>query len=172
MRVEEYTQFAGQVQFIGTANPTLGTETVGDDQVKTGAGVQASKLQHQHAIHYFQKLGTVVAAESQIIHIARGVGNVLAVEFTIETPPTGGTEKVIVDVQKSRAGGAPASILTAAAEFPTGTTARTIVVGSLGSTADLALVDGDILYIVVTISGTGGTQGKGLGVTITVREAA
>ena len=171
-RTEDTQVIAGQATFVGTGNPTLGAATVGDTQVASGANVSAAKLQHQHELHYSIPIATLVAAETRILHIARGVGVVVAVEATIAVTPVGGTEGGTIDLQKSTAGGAPATVLTAPIAYITGTTVRTVLPGSLGSTPDITLADGDLLFLVIAISGTGGTQAKGLAVTVTIREVA
>jgi len=80
--------------------------------VGAAAAIAASKLEHQHAIHYNQAGATNVAAETRLVHTVRGAtGTTVAVEAVLETVPDD-DRTVTVDVQKGSAGSEFATIQT------------------------------------------------------------
>ncbi|MFO8012611.1 MAG: hypothetical protein R6X20_04805 [Phycisphaerae bacterium] len=146
--------------------------TVDDDDVEAGAGLSASKLEHQHALTYKQDDGSDVVAAVAPLWTCRGTtATVVAVEAVcIDAPSGGGTEQISVDLKKcNQASPSPASILTGTIDIDDSIADCEVVAGSI-NTASLA--DGDTLVADVSVSGTGGTQEQGLVVTVTVREDA
>lgn len=141
--------------------------TVTDAAVSASAGIAATKLEHQHALTYSQAGGADVVSATVPIHIFRGAADIVAVEVVPIVAPTGGDKEFTVDVQLGNAGSAFASILSAAVEVDASSVARTIQSGSLSTTT---AADGDTLQVVVTASGSTGSQGQGMIVTVWVRE--
>jgi len=126
--------------------------------------VAASKLEHQFPIVSRQASGSDVVAVSELVHIARGPGRLLAVEAVAETAPTGGDLTTTVDVLKSTGGGAFSSILSSTFDIDSSSADRVPELGTL--TGSPTYADGDILKTVVTVSGSTGSQAAGLCVTI------
>ena len=140
-----------------------------DTDVATGAGIQATKLEHQQSMdaELFDESTTVAALASRLLHISYAAGTIVAFEGIITTQATGADRTVNVDLQKSTGGGAFASITTTDIEIDNTTTIRVPVAAVLSSTG---LVDGDILRAVVSVAGSADAQAIGLLVTLTIRE--
>jgi hypothetical protein len=168
-RIEGETQFAGDVVML--AGVTMPSGVITNAHVAAGAAIAATKLQHQFPIHLSTAGGTAVTAVTNIVHIARGAGTVVSVEAALATVPTGtGTDKTVtIDVQKSTGGAAFATLLSSTIVLDSGNTDRVAEAGTLAATPTYA--DGDLIQIVVTVSGSTGTQGTGLIVTAFVQEA-
>lgn len=154
----------------------LPEESVTDAAVATAAGIQASKLQHQRAVSHRQLTGTAVVSQTEDLYVVRGrTGLLLSLDVVVTTAPVGtgapGTDrKLTVDVQKGNQGAGFATLLTAPVTIDNTIAARQVVAGSL--VANPALADGDTIRVVVTVSGTTGTQAQGLVATLNVREDA
>ena len=151
--------------FTGTIE--LPANSVEDQQVKVGTQVASNKLIHLHkAIHTQSQAGDVVTAR-EIVHVCKFAGTVEYVQVAIDDAPTGGDKAYVVDVRKSTGGGAWATILSASVSIGSSATSRTI---SNPTVSSASLVAGDMLAVVVTASGSTGTQGRGLNVTVAVSE--
>jgi hypothetical protein len=166
----EPVSFPGDVHVNGTIscrdfNPPDGC--IEDDSIEAGANIAASKVIHQHALHYDQKAGTAVVAETRIIHTFKNAAEIVAVEVVPHTKPTGGDLAFTVDVQLGNASTAFATILSAPVTVNSSSANRTIQTGTISN--DTA-ADGDSLLVVVAVTGSTGTQGQGFGLTVWVRE--
>jgi hypothetical protein len=173
-RIEEAVTFAGQVTFAGAGNPTLGAGCVIDANVNAAAGISASKHQAQYSIEHTVPGGVAGVTTIDLVHICRGAGVVVAFEVVCEVPPTVAAGLHFhADLYKSTALGAPVTVLTGVVNYDS-IIARTVLTGTLGGTSDIALVDGDLLYVVIIPqAGTGaGAQAADIHVTVTIREAA
>lgn len=135
--------------------------------IQTDAGIEATKVIHQHALRHSQKAGTAVVAETVPIHVFRSAAEIVAVEVVPITPPAGGDLAYTVDVQLGNASTAFASILSGAVAIDSADAARTPVPGTLVTNE---AADGDTLQVVVAVSGSTGTQGQGFIVVVWVRE--
>lgn len=144
-----------------TFTPPLGS--VGNSAIAAAAGIEATKVVHQFPLNYSQPSGSAVAAATLPVHIAKAVGSVVSIEASLDTPPTT-TDTVTIDLHKGNAGSGYASILSAPIVLDNANVARAPEVGTVSSGT---LADGDILRLVVTVSGT---SAQGLIVTITARE--
>lgn len=157
-------QVSGNGVFGGIISSS--TAWITDSQVQAGAAVSATKLIHQHqrGVQLFAP-GTTVAAATLLCGGIRGTTASL-VEFWAApiTPPTT-TDTVHVDLQRSTGGGAFATTLAATIAFTNTSVARTI----LTATPTATLVQGDLLQIVVTVTGT---SAQGLIAGFTTRESA
>jgi len=170
-RIEEDVLVTKTLTVIGGFTPPDGSITKA--KIPAGAGVEASKLEHQHALHYVQADGADVADAVAPIHVARAAGTILALEVACLDAPSGAgadPKHFHVDLKKSTVGApAPATVLTAAVDYVNGTPDATVLAGAVASAA---LADGDILVVDVDAVGADGVQGQGLVVTVTVRENA
>lgn len=142
---------------------------VSNTAVSAAAAIAATKLEHQFGLRYNQAPGTAVVADTQDLHIVHGVtGEVVSVEAALTGAiATGADRTVDVDLQKSTGAGAFATILMATVQFTNASVLRTVSAATISSTA---LVDGDILRMVVTVAGAAGVQAQGLIVTVQIRE--
>lgn len=149
-----------------TFTPPAGCVT--NASIVSGAKVAADKLVHQHALRYVQAGGSDVVSATVPIHTCRNTAEVIAVEVVPITAPSGGDKQYTVDVQAGNASSAFASILSAVVDVDAaGAADRTVQVGTI---SDDDLADGDTVQVVVTASGSTGSQGQGLIVTVWVRE--
>lgn len=166
-RISDNWTFTGICQFLG--NVVFQSEVIGSDNVKTGANISADKLTNRTAAEYNQASGGDVATQTRIIHIARAAGSIKSIEIRPETAPTGGDKQFTVDVQKAANGsGSFSSLLSAAETVDSSSVDNTRQQASL--VASPALADGDALRVVITASGTTGSQGQGVHVTVNIDE--
>lgn len=161
--------YTGDVVFGGTVS--FPENTIEDEDVALGANIAAQKLQHRHALHHVQNVGADVASVTQVLHVARADVEVVSVEVRPSTVPAGGDKQYTVDVQKAVDGSNTwTSILSSVVTISSADTEHTVQTAVLDGVP--ALEDGDALRIVVTASGSTGSQGQGLNVTINVDEDA
>jgi len=159
---------SGDWVFTGTV--TLPALCVDEDNLTTAALLPASKLVTRFPAYAAQADGTDVAAQTDVIHVAKFAGIVTSVEAVCSTAPTGGDKKLTIDVQKATAGGAWATILSATFDIDNAEADRVATAGTLDAAKD-DYVAGDIFQVVVTISGSTGAHGQGLNVTVFFQES-
>jgi hypothetical protein len=170
------SEIYGNIHFrdrVSMGSLDLPANSVVNASVVAGAGLAASKLQHQHAIRYSQAVvADTVIDETMVVHICQGAGSVEAVEVVSAVAPLADTDFFTVDVQRVR-GGAALSVLTAVITYNnTNAPANwTIITGTIDGAVD-DLLDGDMLQVIVDATDNGSTNASGLCVTITIREAA
>lgn len=155
---------------IATSLP-VPSGTITNSMVAGSADIDATKLEHQHSLTYSQVTGTAVVSETKDVMIVRGAtGTLVQMEACITGAiATGADRTVTVDLHKSTGAGAFATVLSSTIVFSNTDALRTLEQAAFSSTA---LVDGDILRVVVTVAGAAGAQAQGLVVTLTVREDA
>lgn len=135
------------------------------------AGIEASKLEGEFAWHHTMT-GTVVAAGPLYYGPIRGAtADVISLEAAVtETIATGADRTVTIDLQKSTAGGAFASILTSTLVLNNASVLRIAQAAVLAAGA--ALVTGDLLRLSVAVAGAAGNQALGLVIRVILREDA
>lgn len=121
----------------------------------------------QFPVYYAQEIGSVVATATADVFIATEVCNLASFKVFNSTAPTGGDKAFTVDLQKSTGGGAFATILSAVITRNSSDTDRTTETATISSAA---LIAGDVLRVVVTASGSTGTQGSGVTAQIMVEQ--
>lgn len=143
--------------------------SIGNTAVQTGSPIDAEKLEHQYPIrsNLFAP-GTTVTAVTELIHIARAAGSVQAIEAVTTTVATGADRTVTIDLQKSTAGGAFATVLSSTIVLDNTSVVRVAEAGVVDTSGDY--IDGDVFQVVVTVAGAAGNQAAGLLVTTTFRE--
>ncbi len=138
--------------------------------IVAAAGIEATKLQHQHAIVFSESDATTVTAQTIPIYTVSGVsGTIVGIDVACTTAPTGGDLAFTVDLQVGDVSTALATTLSAPVSYSA--TQSDLEVES-GAVTSATLVDGDTLALVIAVSGSTGTQGSGLVVTVTIREDA
>ena len=165
------TVFPNDVRVNGTLSAqtvNLPSSSVQNQHIIAAAGIDATKLQHQHALKYVQDGGTNVVSATVPLHVFRATAEIVGVEVVPIVAPDGGDLQYTVDVQKGNAGSAFATILTGVVTVDDSSVDRTPQEGTLSTTS---AADGDTLQVVVTASGSTGTQGQGVLVLVTVRES-
>ena len=168
--IEDKIIFSGETHLTNAAS-TLPAAVVADLNVSATAAIDADKLQHRHALNYAQADGADVVSATQLLHVARAAGTLKSVEVRVTTAPTGGDKQFTVDVQQdSDGGGSWTTQLTGVITMSSADSDDTLEAGTLIGSPTLA--DGDALRVVVTASGTTGSQGQGVVVTVNLDEAA
>jgi len=166
-RLEGNTHVNGTISATGISVP-LGIKNA---DVSTSAEILASKMQHRFAVTYWQADGTAVAAAIVPIYTVRGAtATVQAIEVQCVDAPSGGDLAFSVDLLVADVGTpTPATILTGTVAYSATQTDCEVEVGTISSAS---LTDGDMLLVQVAVSGSTGTQGQGLIVTVTLDEAS
>lgn len=148
---------------------TMPDNTVTNAKVSTSAAIAASKLVHRFPLKYHQKNGTDVASETMLLHIMRAAGEVVSIEARCTTAPTGGDKAFTIDVLKAADGSSSwTSLLSSVITMNSSDANDTLNVGTLIGSPTLA--DGNAIRVVIATSGSTGSQGQGLVVTINVNE--
>jgi len=161
--------FHGDVSFGGNMYPPDGA--VDDDHISSNVNKRISdaKLVHRYALNHGQADGSDVASETKLLHIARGDGELLGFEVRPTTAPTGGDKQYTVDIQKDAdADGSWSSLLDAVITVDSSSVDDTLQAATL--VADPSFEDGDALRIVITASGSTGSQGQGFVAAAIVKE--
>jgi hypothetical protein len=148
-----------------TFNPP--TSCITNAAIQSNAGISASKVVHQFPLYVNQAPGTAVVADTSLIHVARASGTLLSFEAATPTIATGADRTVTIDLQKSTAGGAFATVLSGTIVLDDDSVARVAEAGTFSSTS---YVVGDLFQVVVTVAGAAGNQAQGLIVTLWTTE--
>ena len=159
----------GTWNFSGTHLIPAGT--IRNADVSASAAIAATKLEHQFPVSVMLFGPAVsVAALTQTIYTVRGAtGTIVGFEAWISVVADDASRTIDVDLQKSTAGGAFATVCSASSDFTNASTVRVPVAATLSSSS---LVDGDLLQIVVSVAGGSGNQATGLHATVMLRETA
>jgi hypothetical protein len=131
-----------------------------------GAFIAATKLTHRVMLHHQVESTADGAAGTWIVHATKGAATAISVTAMMVTKQTG-DKTITVDVKKSTGGGAAESMLNSVITLSSASTNLTPATTTFSSTAIAA---GDILEIVVAVTGSTGDQGKGLAVTLMIDE--
>jgi hypothetical protein len=158
--ITEDLYYAGAVKF---KDITVNAGAITDTSIKTNAGIAASKLQHEHRIHYSQP-NTTATSEAKAVYRCRGAtGTILNIEAG-SIGACAGSATITVDVKKNGT-----TVLASAIVLDSGNVAYTAESGSV-SVEDM--VAGDVLTVHATAAAGSGTLGTGLYVSISVNEDA
>lgn len=152
MKVEEDAEFRGQLRCLDL-KPNAGF--LGKEHVEAGAGLEASKLEHEHRALYAQESATTaIAGDDYVIHVVRGLtGTVKSFAAGVVVACVDGAT-ITVDLHKNGV-----SILVAPIVIDNGDAAYAIVEGVIDTAA---VAHDDVLEVVVTVAAGGGTIGKGV----------
>lgn len=172
---EENAVFQGSVIIVGTTtligNVTLPADFLTNTMVNTAANIDADKLEHRHHIGYDQAGGSDVVSATRMLYIARGSATIKKITARVTTAPTGGDKQFTVDVQKAANGSSSwSSLLSAVITFSSADSNNTKEDGTLIGSPVLSA--GDALRVVITPSGSTGSQGQGVVVSIHVDESS
>jgi hypothetical protein len=142
--------------------------SVGNNAIESLAGIEATKVVHQFTLRYGQASGSAVVADTQVLHIARASGTIVAMEAVIYGAiATGGDRTVTLDLLKSTAGGAFASVLSSTLVLDNTNTIRVLEAASINTDSYIA---DDLLQLTVAVAGAAGNQAQGLTVVVWLRE--
>lgn len=140
---------------------TAASGSIADAQVAAGAGISATKLQHQHRPGYSQPNTTATTVTTAIYRCFGATGAVVGFHAGMISKNVGGAT-VTVDLKKNGA-----SILTGVISLSSADTNRVALAGTISGGT---LVAGDLLEVVVTATVGGGTLGTGFFCYATVNE--
>ncbi len=129
----------------------------------------SSKADHQKTVTWqTATTSTTVATVTQSIYLFNAAGTLEKVTVRPDTAPTGGDLQYTVDILKAASGsGSFASVLSSVVTMSSADSDNTAEDGSLTTTAMTA---GDCLEIIITASGSTGTQGAGATVIVVLTE--
>lgn len=156
---------------IACQSMSIPAGTIHGDDFASDADVEVEYLEHEHVAKYVQNEGSDVATQTQLIYTCKAAsgGLIRKLFITPSTAPTGGDKQFTVDVKKSTGGGAFATILSGVVTISSADTSR-VQQDATSSVNTDTLVTGDILQIVITASGSTGSQGQGVLVEVVVDE--
>ena len=161
--------FHDTVSFAGPVYLPQGFVTNGNIENNPTNRIEAEKLIHRPDLHYSQAPGTDVVSETKLLRVCRGDGVLTQVAVRPSVVPAGGDKQYTVDVQLAADGSNSwTSLLTGVVTISSADTGHTRQLGTL--VADPAVEDGDTIRIVITASGSTGSQGQGLVVSIGLEE--
>jgi hypothetical protein len=134
---------------------------IGDSQVAASAGINATKLQHQHRPGLSQPNTTATSVTQAIFRCFGATGAVVGFHAGMIAKNVSGAT-VTVDLRKNGT-----TILTAVISLSSADTNRVALAGTISGGT---LVAGDLLEVVVTATVGGGTIGTGFFCYATVNE--
>lgn len=139
--------------------------TVDNADVASDADIDATKLEHQYEPVFSQVHGSAATAERRVIHKVHGAtGTLVSFECGVIVACIGNAE-ITIDLYKNGS-----TILTAPTVLDSGNTAFTEE--SAAGFSSTALVQDDVLEVVVTVDAGTGTLGQGLYCLPVIREDA
>jgi hypothetical protein len=149
---------------ISSQTLTIPAGTVKNADVSASAGIDATKLKHQHHINYSQDSAEEAAADERVVHTVYGTsGTIVAVQAGMVAAHAGNaTATVDLHVNGS-------SVLSAAITLSSSQSAYELVSGTI---ADDSLSADDVLEIVVAANAGTGTLGDGVFASVVIREDA
>jgi len=138
-----------------------------NSSIEASAGISASKLQHRFHKGHAQVHGSAATAERRVIHVVRGATATINSMRAGVVAAAVGDSTASVNLYKNGssilAGGTPITLSSADADF---------ALDSPGGFTSTALVQGDILEIVQTISAGSGTLPQGVHSVVEIDEDA
>lgn len=127
------------------------------------------KIVQRLELHHRQADGADVASATELLAVMTKASQLVGVTVRPTTAPAGGDKAVSVDVQKAASGsGSWSSLLDSAVSLADGDADDTKKEATLAATPTLA--DGDAVRVVVTASGSTGSQAQGLVVVISIKD--
>lgn len=163
------TVFHDNVTFLGTT--TVPADTIKSSQFSSTATdrLVTSKQVHRIDFNYDQDTGSDVVTDTRMWRVARGAGTVLGMDVRPITAPTGGDKAFTVDFQKAAdASGSWSSLLNSVVTVNSSSTDNTKQSATLAATPTFTA--GSALRLVVTASGSTGSQGQGVIVSVYIDE--
>lgn len=148
---------------LSAAAMSVPPASVGNASVVANANIEATKVQHQHQRIVATPPGSAVTSSTTLIHHSFGAGIVVELDAILTTAPTT-TNTVTIDLQRANEGSPFTTMLTAPLVLNNGTIPRRSYSPTLLASA---LAPGDILQVVVTVTGT---SAQGLLVSTVIRE--
>lgn len=152
-----------------TASITFSGGGLRNGDIAAGAGIDASKVVH-HTTHnalVFPSATSVAAVTYPLLVVDAETSELISFKACVFAAATGADRTATIDLQKSTAGGAFATILSDTIVFDDDSSPRVVEDGVI---QDEDLVVGDVLAVVVTVAGAAGAQATGLLVSVTTHD--
>lgn len=163
-------EFEGTVTFSGSAVLPAGSVTNSSFSSSSTNRLASEKVVHRVDLEYSQVNGTSVVSETKLLRLCRASGTVLGVKVRPTTAPTGGDKQFTVDIQKaSDASGSWTSLLNAVVTVNSSSADNTLQTATLAATPTTAA--NQAIRVVITASGSTGTQGQGVLVQVWYEES-
>ncbi len=151
---------------LGAESMTIPSGAVANTHIAAAAGIDASKQEHRFAESYSQPAADTSGDEEKAVHIVYGTaGTIISFEAGSAIACVGDGQ-ITVDLRKN---GSTNSLLSAAIVLDSNNTAYVAEAGTIGTPA---LVDGDVLHVLVSTAKTSGTVGKGVFARLLLNEDA
>lgn len=150
-RIEDTGVFRALVTFL---NIKLNAGCVKNASVEGGAGIEATKLEHQHRAVWAKESDTTAVAEDHVIHVVKGTAGTLKTFKAGCIVASTDADTITVDLHKNGV-----TVLDAAIVLTNAHAAYEVVNGVIDTAAVAA---GDVLEVAVTIQEDGGDVGKGV----------
>lgn len=148
----------GTITCAGLVAPA---STITNSMIQAAAGIDATKVIHQHQKGLFQVHGSAATSERKVVHVARAAGTLTEFVAGVVVACIGAAT-VTVDLRKNGT-----TVLTGTILIDSTDAAYAINVGTLASTSYVA---GDVYEVVTVATAGGGTLGQGLFAQATLRE--
>lgn len=166
MAAETPTIIEGAVHINGALSAKSFTPPAGsiaNASIAANAGIDATKLGHQHRANFSQP-NTAATTETRVIYTVYGATATLVAFKAGSIAPATGNATVTLDLRKNGA-----TVLTAVVTLNSSNAARVVVAGVLASTS---LAQGDVIEVVITATAGTGTLPTGVFGYAEVREDA
>ena len=160
MKIYDTVYFGDAATFAAAVN--LPSVCVGNAQVKLAAGIEATKLEHQHRPTYAQESAATAADETRVVHVVKGATGSLQAFSAGCVVANIGDSAITVDLHKNGV-----TVLTAPISLSSTDSAYDVVAGVLASDA---VVVGDVLEVVVDATVGTGTLGTGVFASLDLHE--
>lgn len=161
--------FHGNVSMLGNFYPPDGSLKTSHWSSSAADRLATSKQVHRMDLTYQQAPGSDVASATAYLRVCRGAGEVLAVKVRPMTAPTGGDKAFTVDVKKAaEASGTFTSLLNSVVTVNSSSADNTVQDATLAATPTTAAED--CIQVVIAASGSTGSQGQGVCVSIYYEE--
>lgn len=168
--LEGTIEFPGTVTFSGTVYMPAGTVNNAAFSSSSANRLDASKVVHRVDMNYWQVNGTDVVDATVVLRVCKGAGTFKGVTVRPYTAPTGGDKAFTVDVKKASDGGNTfASILSSVVTVNSSSANGTLQNATLSGTP--TTVAGDAIQVVIDATGSTGSQGQGVCVSIYYEES-
>lgn len=136
-----------------SGNFTLGSDTVGNEQVKSSDPIDVDKLQHLYkpGTSFNLAIGATPVAREEIVFVAASAGVIRGAHALLND--TGTSTDIDIDVKVNGV-----TVLSAAINITNAEADREVVDGSL-TTSPTVLAEGDVVSIELTVTSSTGAEG-------------
>lgn len=154
--------YSGNVTFSGQVFLPSSTVTGSQFTDDTTQRLPTGKAVHRYNLSHGQANGSDVVSETKLLRICRGAGTLKSFEVRPTTAPTGGDKQFTVDIQKAAdASGSWTSMINPVVTMSSADSDNTLEAATIKTDGSEDTADGNAIRIVITASGSTGSQGQG-----------